>query len=132
MSKTGIRADEDPVFGVNIKQNGQLTALPGGVAALGGKSLIAIRDGGTISLDPNAGVTFAETDVDGVYSATFDRTAIVDGTGTAFVQQEGDDLKFIPDAEVVAGEDRIEGVEDSVCIVAATEVVSPTAGWSVC
>ena len=52
--------------------------------------------------------------------------------GTAFVQMVGDDLKFIPQAEVVAGQPAIEGVEDSVCIVAADAAASPTDGWSVC
>lgn len=133
MSKTEIREDEDAVFGVNIKEGGILTDVQGGAASLSGKSLVAIRDGAPIELDPNAGVTFAKVGtVDGVYSATFDRTAMTEAGGTAFVQTVGDDLKFIPNAEVVAGEALIEGVEDSVCIVAATAVPSPTAGWSVC
>ena len=133
MSKTEIREDEDAVFGVNIKEGGILTDVQGGTASLSGKSLVAIRDGAPIELDPNAGVTFAKVGtVDGVYSATFDRTAMTEASGTAFVQTVGDDLKFIPNAEVVAGEALIEGVEDSVCIVEATAVPSPTAGWSVC
>ena len=133
MSKTQIREDEDAVFGVNIKQGGILTDVQGGAASLSGKSLVAIRDGSPIELDPNAGVTFAKVGtVDGVYGATFDRTAMTEEGGTAFVQMVGDDLKFIPQAEVVAGQPAIEGVEDSVCVVAADAASDPTAGWSVC
>ena len=133
MSKTQIREDENIVFGVNIKQGGILTDVQGGAASLSGQSLVAIRDGDTIQLDPNAGVTFAKVGtVDGVYDATFDITAMTEEGGTAFVPAVGDDLKFIPSAEVVAGQPAIEGVEDSVCIVAADTVASPTDGWSVC
>ena len=133
MSKTGIRVDEDVVFGVNIKQNGQFTDVQGGAASLSGLSLVVIRDGVTIELDPNAGVTFAKVGtVDGVYSATYDRTAIEDDTGTPFVPAVGDDYKFVPQAEVVAGSPAIPGVEDSVCIIPADEVVDPLAEWSVC
>ena len=133
MSKTQIREDENIVFGVNIKQGGILTDVQGGAASLSGQSLVAIRDGDTIQLDPNAGVTFAKVGtVDGVYDATFDITAMTEEGGTAFVPAVGDDLKFIPSAEVVAGQPAIEGVEDSVCIVAADAAADPVAGWSVC
>ena len=132
MSKTSIRDDEDLVFGVNIKQNNNLTNIQGGVASLSGKVFTVVRDGDTLPLDASAGVTFSAVGPDGVYQATFDRTAILDDAGVAFVPQVGDDFTFISNAEVVAGEPPIEGVPDFVCIVPADVVPNPTDGWSNC
>ena len=133
MGKTGIRVDEDVVFGVNIKQNGQFTDVQGGAASLSGLSLILIRDGDTTELDPAAGVTFTKVGtVDGVYEAVYDRTAMLDAGGAAYVPAVGDDLKFIPQAEVVAGSPPLPGVEDSVCIIAVDSASDPLAEWSVC
>ena len=132
MSKTSIRVDENIVFGVQIKQNGILTDVQGGVASLAGLSLLAIRNGESIELDPSAGVAFAKVGtVDGVYDATFDIAAMLLADGaTAFVPAIGDDLKFIPSAIVIAGEAPIEGVEDSVCIIATESTAASE--WSVC
>ena len=100
---------------------------------MSGLSLILVRDGTTTELDPAAGVTFAKVGtVDGVYSATFDRTAMLDEAGAAYVPAVGDDLKFVPQAEVVAGSPPLPGVEDSVCIIAADAAVNPLDAWSVC
>ena len=132
MSKTQIREDENLVFGINIKQNNVLTDIQGGVASLTGKVFTVVRDGDTIELDATAGVTFSAVGPTGVYDATFDRSALLDSTGAAFIPQVGDDFTFISNAEVVAGEPPIEGVPDFVCIVAADVVPNPTDGWSNC
>ena len=131
MSKTNIRVDEDSVFNFEIRQNGVLTDVQGGVASLSGKSLFAIRDGVAIELDPTAGVTFTKVGtVDGIYSATFDRTAMTDQSGAPFAPAVGDDLKFVPQAEVVAGQPLLEGKEEQVCIIDAND--SETSQWAVC